>query len=107
MIMDQGRIAAEGSPRALVERYCTREVVELRYPSAEAQQAALPRLEQLTAELGASIDPLIDRVLVHTDHGDDVVGRIATADSTHDSVLVRRSTLEDVFLRLTGRQLAD
>jgi lipooligosaccharide transport system ATP-binding protein len=107
VIMDESRIVAEGTPRALIERHCTREVVELRYPSAELQQAALPGLERLAAEVGATTDPLIDRVLLHTDHGDDVVGRVATADATHDSVLVRRSTLEDVFLRVAGRSLVE
>jgi lipooligosaccharide transport system ATP-binding protein len=107
VIMDEGRIAAEGSPRALVERYCTREVVELRYPSPEVQQSAIARLYQAGRELRATIEPLADRVLVYTDQGDDVISRISAEDTAPDSILVRRSSLEDVFLHLTGRSLED
>jgi lipooligosaccharide transport system ATP-binding protein len=110
VIMDQGRIAAAGSPRSLIERYSTREVVELRYPSPEAQEAALPHLPGLAGGNGAErIEPLPDRLLIYTDDGDATAAHVARADG-HDeptSVLVRRSSLEDVFLRLTGRTLED
>ncbi|HEY3140613.1 MAG TPA: ABC transporter ATP-binding protein [Acidimicrobiales bacterium] len=107
VIMDEGQIAAGGSPRSLVERYCTREVVELRYPEPEVQAAALNRLEKVAAEALATVEPLADRVLIYTNHGDDIVGRVAAIDTTHDSVLVRRASLEDVFLQLAGRSLED
>jgi lipooligosaccharide transport system ATP-binding protein len=106
VIMDQARIVAEGSPRELVQRFCTREVVELRFPTPELQATAVDRLETFT-DNGVAVEPLADRVLIYTDHGDDLVGQIAAVDTTHDSVLVRRSSLEDVFLRLTGRTLED
>jgi lipooligosaccharide transport system ATP-binding protein len=136
VIMDQGRIAAEGSPRSLIERYSTREVVELRYASPDAQQAALARLPALVGGGDGNgngterIEPLPDRLLVYTDHGDAAAARLARTDGNRGadgvaaagiaaagagtaaadqpvSVLVRRSSLEDVFLRLTGRTLED
>jgi lipooligosaccharide transport system ATP-binding protein len=101
VIMDEGRIAAEGSPRELIERHSTREVVELRFATPELQDAALPAIEAA----GGRVEPVADRVLVYTTRGDDTAGRLA-ADGVHaDSVLVRRASLEDVFLRLTGRSL--
>ena len=101
VIMDEGRIVAEGSPRELIDRYSTREVVELRFAAAEQQDAAVPRLDSL----GDRVEPVADRVLVYTAHGDGTVARLGERDVHPDSVLVRRSSLEDVFLRLTGRSL--
>ncbi len=101
VIMDGGRIVAEGSPRQLIERYCTREVVELRFALPEEQEAALPRL----GAVGDRLEPLGDRVLVYTSHGDEALVRISGDGVQPESVLVRRSTLEDVFLTLTGRTL--
>jgi lipooligosaccharide transport system ATP-binding protein len=103
VIMDQGLIVAEGSPRALIERYCTREVVELRYPTPELQATAAARLDGA----GERVEPLPDRLLVYTDHADDTVRRVADLDATHESALSRRSSLEDVFLQITGRTLDD
>jgi lipooligosaccharide transport system ATP-binding protein len=101
VIMDGGRIVAEGSPRELIERHATREVVELRFPSPDEQDRAVPRLQGL----GERVEPVADRVLIYTAHGDDTAARIAADGVEHDSVLVRRSSLEDVFLQLTGRTL--
>ncbi len=106
VIMDEGRIAAEGSPRELIDRYCTREVVELRYNTPDLQAAAVPGLERLGDGLQVTVDPLPDRVLVYADRGEDVVAPLTSA-AEPESVLVRRSSLEDVFLRLTGRTLED
>ena len=103
VIMDQGRIVAEGSPRELIERHSTREVVEVRFATPEHQDAALPRL----AGVGDRVEPVADRVLVYTAHGDDTVVRIGEAGVQPDSVLVRRSSLEDVFLAITGRSLIE
>ena len=103
VIMDQGLIVAEGSPRSLIERHCTREVVELRYPTPELQAAASGRL----GEAGERVEPLPDRLLVYTDHADDTVRRVAALDASHDTALSRRSSLEDVFLQITGRTLDD
>jgi len=101
VIMDEGRIVAEGSPRQLIDRHSTREVVELRFAVPEQQDAAVPRLDGL----GARIEPVADRVLIYTDSGDDTVAALSERGLHPESVLVRRSSLEDVFLLLTGRSL--
>jgi lipooligosaccharide transport system ATP-binding protein len=101
VIMDRGRIAEEGSPLELIRRLSTREVVELRFtgdvPSIEPEvfNGQVARLESLP-----------DRLLLYTDDGDALVP-LAHERLQPSSVLVRRSTLEDVFLRLTGRTLVD
>jgi lipooligosaccharide transport system ATP-binding protein len=101
VIMDHGQIAEEGSPSELIRRLSTREVVELRFPG-EA-----PRVEHGVFDgLVARIESLPDRVLLYTDDGDALVP-VAHERLRPQSVLVRRSTLEDVFLRLTGRMLVD
>ena len=101
VIMDEGRIVAEGSPRQLIDRHSTREVVELRFAHPDQQDAAVPQLDGL----GARIEPVADRVLVYTDTGDDTVAAVHARGVHPESVLVRRSSLEDVFLLLTGRSL--
>ena len=85
----------------MIDRHATREVVELRFAVPEQQDAAVPRLDGL----GARVEPVADRVLVYTDHGDDTVAAVAEGGLHPESVLVRRSSLEDVFLLLTGRTL--
>ena len=100
VIMDEARIVAAGSPRQLIDEHATREVVELRFELPEQQDAAVPRLDGL-----GRIEPVADRVLVYTDHGDDTAAAVHERGLRPESVLVRRSSLEDVFLRLTGRQL--
>jgi len=107
VVMDKGKIAAEGSPRELIHRYSTREVVELRFREEK-------RPEEVAAELAARVDGLArrlealpDRLLLYTDDGDATASRIHDLGLQPDSVLVRRSTLEDVFLHLTGRTLVD
>ena len=101
VIMDQGKIAEAGSPRELIERLSTREVVELRFPGD-----APPVDAGLFDGQVARIEVLPDRVLLYTDDGDAIVP-VAHELLGPQSVLVRRSTLEDVFLRLTGRTLVD
>jgi len=102
VVMDGGRIAAEGSPRELIERYSTREVVELRF-AAESQE---PYAEKL-AGLGERLEVLPDRVLLYVDDGDEAAAEVQRRSLMPASVLVRRSSLEDVFLHLTGRTLVD
>ncbi|BCL13317.1 ABC transporter ATP-binding protein [Micromonospora sagamiensis] len=102
VVMDGGRIAAEGSPRALIERYSTREVVELRF-AAESQEAFAGKLDGV----GERVEVLPDRVLLYVTNGDDAVAEVHARGLTPASVLVRRSSLEDVFLHLTGRTLVD
>ena len=102
VVMDGGRIVAEGSPRSLIERYSTREVVELRF-AAESQEAYAEKL----AGLGDRLEVLPDRILLYCEDGDDTVAKVQRRSLTPASVLVRRSSLEDVFLHLTGRTLVD
>jgi lipooligosaccharide transport system ATP-binding protein len=102
VIMDKGRFAAEGAPRDLITRYCTREVVELRF-AIDTQEDAAARLEGLSQRLEA----LPDRLLLYTDDGDATLAEVHGRGVVPESTLVRRSSLEDVFLRLTGRTLVD
>ncbi|APU13695.1 MULTISPECIES: ABC transporter ATP-binding protein [Actinoalloteichus] len=102
VVMDGGRIAAEGSPRELIRDYCTREVLELRFPPGEVQQYA-----PLVADTADRIEVLPDRVLLYTADGEASLAAVHRRDVEPLSSLVRRSTLEDVFLRLTGRTLVD
>jgi lipooligosaccharide transport system ATP-binding protein len=119
VVMDHGRIVDEGSPAQLIARHCTREVVEVRYADRLRQDAGAAEL----ATMGLRTEPLADRLLVYTDDGDAVVARVhANGHPASDtevevdaevgaspvtSVLVRRASLEDVFLTLTGRSLDD
>jgi lipooligosaccharide transport system ATP-binding protein len=101
VVMDRGTIAEEGSPLELIERLSTREVVELRF----AQD--VPQVDENAFDGQVSrIEALPDRLLLYTDDGDALVP-LAHERLHPQSVLVRRSTLEDVFLRLTGRTLVD
>ena len=103
VIMDRGHIVAEGSPRELIDRHSTREVVELRFTTLEERENALPRL----TNLGGRVEPVGERVLVYTDDGDATLAAVAADGVEPGSVLVRRASLEDVFLILTGRTLDD
>jgi lipooligosaccharide transport system ATP-binding protein len=102
VVMDGGRIVAEGSPRELIERHSTREVLELRF-------AAGTNVEQSArmSDLGDRQEVLPDRVLVYAHDGEAVLHEVHERGLVPESALVRRSTLEDVFLRLTGRSLVD
>jgi lipooligosaccharide transport system ATP-binding protein len=102
VVMDGGRIVAEGSPRALIERYSTREVVEMRF-AGDGQEAYADKL----AGLGERLEILPDRILAYVADGDAAVAEVNRRALSPASVLVRRSSLEDVFLHLTGRQLVD
>jgi lipooligosaccharide transport system ATP-binding protein len=104
VVMDGGKIVAEGSPRALIAEHSTREVVEVRYDEPEADSAR-DGLE--LGPLADRIEELPDRLLIYTDDGDAVARLIETGPVPPLSLLVRRSTLEDVFLHLTGRTLVD
>jgi lipooligosaccharide transport system ATP-binding protein len=103
VIMDDGRIVAEGSPRQLIDRHSTREVVELRFRTDDDREAALPRV----ASVGHRYEALAERILVYTSNGEADADRLARDGVRPESVLVRRSTLEDVFLTLTGRTLEE
>ena len=102
VVMDGGRIVAQGGPRELIERYSTREVLELRFPGDD--QA--PYAEKLGG-IGDRVEVLPDRILLYTADGDDALVDVTGRGLHPSSVLVRRSSLEDVFLHLTGRTLVE
>jgi lipooligosaccharide transport system ATP-binding protein len=102
VVMDGGRIVAEGSPRELIERYSTREVVELRF-AGDSQEAYAEKLQSLAERL----EVLPDRILLYVPDGDAAVAEVQRGSLSPVSVFVRRSSLEDVFLHLTGRTLVD
>jgi lipooligosaccharide transport system ATP-binding protein len=101
--MDAGKIAAEGSPRELIRRYSTPEVLELRFDPAEHEQAA----DKLADAPADRIEVLADRILLYVPNGERALAFVRSAGLDPLTSLVRRSTLEDVFLRLTGRRLED
>jgi lipooligosaccharide transport system ATP-binding protein len=103
VVMDHGKIVAEGSPRDLIERYSTREVVELRFDDGSRPDD----LSYWTDGIVDRIEALPDRVLLYTRDGDAASHQLHERGLTPESVLVRRSTLEDVFLHLTGRSLVE
>jgi lipooligosaccharide transport system ATP-binding protein len=102
VVMDGGRIVAEGSPRELIEAHSSREVVELRFPT-EDQGTYAGKLEGI----GERIEVLPDRVLLYVADGDDALAEVHRRSLSPSSSLARRSSLEDVFLHLTGRTLVD
>jgi lipooligosaccharide transport system ATP-binding protein len=103
-VMDGGRFAAEGSPRELIDRFSTREVLELRFRDPDTDSGGVAaRLDGLVQRFEA----LPDRLLLYTDDGEGALAEVHRLGITPDSALVRRSTLEDVFLHLTGRSLVD
>lgn len=102
LVMDKGRIVAEGSPRELIARYVTREVLEVRMTD-EVRAANAGRL----ATLGTHLEHLPERLQFYADDGEQVLAQIHQMGLPVERALVRRATLEDVFLRLTGRTLID
>nr|WP_179665656.1 ABC transporter ATP-binding protein [Nocardioides panaciterrulae] len=102
VVMDKGLIVAEGSPLELIGAHSTREVAELRFGVGEHEALA-----EKVADLGDRVEVLPDRLLVYSDDGEEVIARVHERGLQPVAVLVRRSTLEDVFLRLTGRTLVD
>ncbi|MDQ4064752.1 MAG: ABC transporter ATP-binding protein [Actinomycetota bacterium] len=102
VVMDKAKIAAEGSPAELIAEFSTREVVELRF-APEDQENAVDKLDGVVER----VEALPDRVLLYTSDGDETTRAVHDRGIDPQSVVVRRSTLEDVFLRLTGRSLID
>jgi len=102
LVMDHGQIVAEGSPAALIQQYSTREVLELRFGS-DRNVALVERLRGYAD----SIEALPDRLLLYTADGEAVLARVRADGLDPVTSLVRRASLEDVFLRLTGRSLID
>jgi lipooligosaccharide transport system ATP-binding protein len=102
VVMDKAKIVAEGTPRELIEKYSTKEVLELRFP-VDVQ----PMLDHTLDGLADRIEVLADRVLLYTSDGDAAVAAVHGRGLRPETALIRRGTLEDVFLRLTGRSLID
>ena len=102
VVMDKAKIVAEGSPRQLIAQYATREVTELRFPPG-IQETLDGQLDGVADR----IEWLPDRVLLYADDGEAVSVAVHDRGVRPETVLVRRSTLEDVFLRLTGRTLIE
>ena len=102
VVMDKGKIVAEGSPLDLIRRYSTKEVVELRFSGNTPDDFGY-----WTDGLVSRVEPLPDRVLLYTEDGDAAAHGLHERGLVPESVLVRRSTLEDVFLHLTGRSLIE
>jgi lipooligosaccharide transport system ATP-binding protein len=102
VVMDKAHIVAEGSPRELIAQHSSREVAELRF-APDVKESLDGQLDGL----GERIENLPDRLLVYAADGEAVAAAVHERGLRPESVLVRRSTLEDVFLRLTGRSLVD
>lgn len=102
VVMDQGLIVAEGSPQELIRAHSTREVLELRFAAGTNDQQGA-----VLHGIGNRIETLPDRVLVYADDGEGALAEAHRRGASPESALVRRSSLEDVFLTLTGRTLVD
>ena len=102
VIMDKAKIVAEGSPRSLIEEYAPREVVEIRFPPGVLDDVA----DRVSA-LAPRAEILADRALLYTDDAEETISRVTADGLEPETILARRSSLEDVFLRLTGRSLID
>jgi len=106
VVMDKGLIVAEGSPLSLIAEHSTREVAELRFGVAEegeSHEALAGKVE----DLAERVEVLPDRLLLYTADGEETVAKVHERGLLPVATLVRRATLEDVFLRLTGRTLVD
>ena len=104
VVMDKGLIVAEGSPLELIRAHSTREVAELRFAHEHGEHEAIaPKVE----DLAERVEVLPDRILLYTQDGEEAIAKVHERGLDPVMSLVRRSSLEDVFLRLTGRTLVD
>ncbi|WP_130484921.1 ABC transporter ATP-binding protein [Microcella putealis] len=102
VVVDKGQIMAEGSPASLIRDYSSREVLEVRFGSDKNAEAA-----ERVQGIGERIEVLPDRLLIYSDNGEAELVKITEMGLHPITSLVRRSSLEDVFLRLTGRSLVE
>ena len=102
VVVDGGRIVAEGSPAQLIRTYSTREVLEVRFGTSKNEEAA-----KALEGIGDRLEVLPDRILVYDDNGEHALAAVTQRGLQPVTSLVRRSSLEDVFLRLTGRSLIE
>ena len=102
VVMDDGKIVAEGSPATLIAQYATREVLEVRFGHGRNEE----RASQVEG-IGERLEVLPDRLLIYARDGEAALSEVHARELVPESALVRRSSLEDVFLRLTGRTLVE
>ena len=102
IVMDKGKIMAEDSPAQLIKTYSTKEVLEVRFGSDRNQE-----MVEVLRPLADRIEVLPDRILLYAEDGEQLLEQIAAKGIHPNTSLVRRSSLEDVFLRLTGRSLVE
>ena len=102
IVMDAGKIMAEGSPAELIKTYASKEVLEVRFGTDRNEETA-PKLQNLAER----IEVLPDRILLYTENGEATLEKVIASGLSPITSLVRRASLEDVFLRLTGRTLVD
>jgi lipooligosaccharide transport system ATP-binding protein len=102
IVVDKGAIMAEGSPAQLIRQYSSKEVLEVRYGSDKNKTVA-----KSIADIGERQEILPDRILIYSDNGERDLAVITKRGHHPTTSLVRRSSLEDVFLRLTGRTLVE
>ena len=105
VVMDKGRIVADGSPLELIRSHSTREVTELRF--GVSVDGGHDALAEQVVDLADRVEVLPDRLLLYSEHGEETLAKVHERGLQPAAVLVRRSTLEDVFLHLTGRSLVD
>jgi lipooligosaccharide transport system ATP-binding protein len=102
IVVDKGAIMAEGSPAQLIRQYSSKEVLEVRYGSDKNASVSTK-----IADVGERQEILPDRILIYSDNGERDLAEITKRGHHPTTSLVRRSSLEDVFLRLTGRTLVE
>jgi lipooligosaccharide transport system ATP-binding protein len=107
VVMDKGLIVAEGSPLELIRSYSTREVAELRFANADGRSGVHAEVAEKVEDLAERVEVLPDRLLLYSADGEEAIAKVHERGLDPIASLVRRSTLEDVFLRLTGRTLVD
>jgi len=102
VVMDKGKIMAEGTPAELIKQYSSKEVLEVRFGSSNNKTVATK-----LKDVGERLEVLPDRILIYTKNGEADLKKILAMGMHPVTSLVRRSSLEDVFLRLTGRTLVE
>ncbi|MGI9158011.1 MAG: ABC transporter ATP-binding protein, partial [Marmoricola sp.] len=107
VVMDKGLIVAGGSPAELIRAHSTREVAELRFAISESTPGEHEALAEKVADLAERVEVLPDRLLLYSQDGEEAIAKVHERGLHPVATLVRRSSLEDVFLRLTGRTLVD
>jgi lipooligosaccharide transport system ATP-binding protein len=106
VVMDRGKIVAQGTPRELIAAHATREVLELRFNDQDTAAEKLRGSDRAAAGEGR-VEVLPDRIIVYAADGEAALAAVHAMGLAPLTALVRRATLEDVFLKLTGRSLIE